>query len=98
VHEEFYYTLKFVKSDMPVVPVLQVEIEGRVETVAWAWTRPDGGRSFGFSGLHFHDNWRHESYRRLIAQGVLWSMKVEIPAKDVDVTIEPSVLELPAAN
>jgi len=94
VHEEFYYTLKFSKSSTPVEPVLQVEIEGRVETVAWAWTRPDGGRSFGFSGLHFHDNWRHESYRRLIVQGVLWSMKVDVPEQGVDVAIKSKLLKL----
>ena len=37
-------------------------------------------RSFGFSGLHFHDNWRLPEYRRLVAQGVLWSLKLPIPA------------------
>ncbi|MBL8825635.1 MAG: ThuA domain-containing protein [Planctomycetaceae bacterium] len=94
VHEEFYYALKFVKSSTPIEPVLQVEIEGRRETVAWAWTRPDGGRSFGFSGLHFHDNWRHESYRRLITHGVLWSLGREIPVGGADVAIDTQLLKL----
>lgn len=94
VHEEFYYTLKFVQSTTRVEPVLQVEIDGRRETVAWAWQRPDGGRSFGFSGLHFHDNWRHEAYRRLIVHGVIWSLGREIPATGVDVSLEPPLLQL----
>ena len=77
VHEEFYYQLKF----PPKAPtsVLKVTIDGREETVAWAWERPDGGRSFGFSGLHFHDNWKLPEYRRLVVQGVLWSCKVPVP-------------------
>jgi hypothetical protein len=56
--------------------------------VAWAWQRPDGGRSFGFTGLHFHDNWQLSEYRRLVVQGVLWSLKLPIPSSGVDVAIE----------
>lgn len=85
VHEEFYYQLKFVRPAGTVQPVdsmrpiLQTTIDGGSETVAWAWERPDGGRSFGFSGLHFDDNWKHAEYQRVIAQGVLWSLKLPIP-------------------
>lgn len=74
VHEEFYFALKFVRAERSVEPVMRARIDGRDETVAWAWQRPDGGRSFGFSGLHFHDNWRHPEYRRLMVQGVLWTL------------------------
>jgi type 1 glutamine amidotransferase len=78
IKEEFYYKLKFAK-DGKLQPVLRAKIDGADETVAWAWERPDGGRSFGFSGLHFHENWKNENYQRLVAQGVLWSMKREVP-------------------
>jgi len=61
------------------LPMLQVEIDGKLETVAWAWERPDGGRSFGFSGLHFHENWQVPEYRRLIAQAVMWTNRITIP-------------------
>jgi len=80
VKEEFYYALKFAK-DGKIVPLATARIEDKDETVAWGWERPDGGRSFGFSGLHFHDNWKHVMYRRLVAQGVMWAMKLEIPEK-----------------
>jgi type 1 glutamine amidotransferase len=83
--DEFYYQLKFTKAQTDLRPVLQARIDGRLETVAWAWERPDGGRSFGFSGLHFHDNWRLPEYRRLVVQAVLWSLKRPIPAKGVAV-------------
>jgi type 1 glutamine amidotransferase len=72
VRDEFYYALKW--STPAPEPVLRVDIDGNKETVAWAWTRPDGGRSFGFSGLHFHENWQMPEYRRLVTQGVLWVM------------------------
>jgi hypothetical protein len=94
VREEFYFRLKFAPSPNVVQPVMIVPIEGRDETVAWAWQRPDGGRSSGFSGLHFHENWRHASYRRLVVQSVLWSLKLPIPADGANVNVAEEVLEL----
>lgn len=76
VHDEFYYRLKFVKATPPVAPVLEATIDGQRETVAWSWQRPGGGRSFGFSGLHFHENWQLPQYRRLLTQAVLWTLKL----------------------
>jgi type 1 glutamine amidotransferase len=94
VKEEFYYKLKFVKSDKPITPVLRAKIDGEMETVCWAWERPDGGRAFGFSGLHFHDNWKLPEYRRLVAQGVLWSMKLPIPEKGLPVDVKDEELKV----
>jgi len=81
VHDEFYYRLKFIKAKEGLTPLLQADIDGQAETVAWAWQRPGGGRSFGFSGLHFHENWGVPEYRRLIVQGVVWSMGGVIPVE-----------------
>lgn len=78
VRDEFYYFLKMNKS-MPVTPLFQADIDGNRETVAWALDRPGGGRSFGFSGLHFHENWSVPEYRRLVVQGVIWTMGGNIP-------------------
>ena len=80
VRDEFYYFLKFVKPAETLTPLFQADIDGQRETVAWAWQRRGGGRSFGFSGLHFHENWDVPEYRRLITQGVLWTMGATIPA------------------
>lgn len=87
VRDEFYYTLKFPKSAKGLTPVLRVTIDGKAETVAWAWQRPDGGRSFGFSGLHFHENWQLPEYRRLVTQGILWTLHLPIPKNGVDVNL-----------
>jgi type 1 glutamine amidotransferase len=74
--DEFYYRLKFVQPPGTVRPVLWAMIDGERETIAWSWERNDGGRSFGFSGLHFHDNWNVPEYRKLLTQAVLWTLKM----------------------
>ncbi len=95
VLEEFYYALKFVPASNQLVPILQTRIDGEPQTVAWAWQRGDGGRSFGYSGGHFHENWSRTEYRRLMTQAVLWSLKLSIPEEGVDVAIADGVLSLP---
>lgn len=95
VKEEFYYALKVAKPSTAVKPILRATIGGKEEMVGWAYERPDGGRSFGFTGLHFHDNWRRAEYRRLITQGVLWSLDESIPAKGLKVEVSADDLKLP---
>jgi len=76
IEDEFYYTLKFAK-DSSVTPLWQAMIDGQSETVAWTWQRADGGRSFGFSGAHFHRNWERDEYRTLVRDGILWTMSLK---------------------
>ncbi len=94
LEDEYYYRLKFAKAGK-VHAVLQATIEGKPETVAWAFERPDGGRSFGFSGMHYHRNWGIPACRRLIAQGLLWTLGMPVPEKGlvVDVAEEDLVLQ-----
>ncbi|MDB5313740.1 MAG: hypothetical protein JWO38_7942 [Gemmataceae bacterium] len=94
VRDEFYYQLKFPGGDHTVKPVLRAEIDGQMETVAWSWERPTGGRSFGFSGLHFHENWKREEYRRLVAQAVLWTIKLPVPENGLAVSLPESAYRL----
>ncbi len=93
--DEFYYKLWFPKDRTGFTPLWQVVIDRTPETVAWAWQRPDRGRSFGLSGLHFHANWSEPEYRRLMVQGILWTMHRDIPAQGVNVEIRKKDLELP---
>lgn len=83
VRDEFYYSLKMPKKD--IQPVMHIEIGGIYHPVAWAYSRPDGGRSYGFSGLHFHENWQLPEYRRFVTQGVLWTLNVPIPKDGIAV-------------
>ncbi len=95
IHDELYYRLKFVNTKQGLRSVLKAKIEGREETVAWAWDRPDKGRSFGFSGFHFHRNWRRDEYRRMMTQAVLWSLSLEAPAAGVDINIDEKSYAFP---
>lgn len=92
--EEFYYRLKLVDAD-GFQPLLSAKIEGEPHTVSWVWDRADGGRSFGFSGLHFHKNWQRPEYRRLIGQAALWVLKEPIPDDGLPVDLKLSVLRVP---
>jgi len=94
IHEEFYYQLKFVDAETKLKPILQTTVDGSRETVAWAWERGDGGRSFGYSGGHFHDNWGRTEYQRLMAQAVLWTLKLPVPDKGLEVQLSDQDLLL----
>jgi type 1 glutamine amidotransferase len=94
IRDEFYYKLKFAKGEPVGKAVLRAEIDGEKEVVAWSWERADGGRSFGFSGLHFHDNWKREEYRRLVSQAVLWATKLPVPEKGLAVELPESAYQL----
>ena len=94
VKEEFYYKLKHTKSD-GLTWLMEADIDGASQPVAWAWDRDDGGRSFGFSGLHYHENWKHPTYQRLMAQGVLWTLKRTPPEKHFPAELTAEDLKLP---
>src|SRR5256885_7167668 len=62
--------------------------------MAWAFERADGGRSFGFTGGHVHNNWANEDYRRLMVNAILWSAKIDVPAEGAKVRSEEHTSEL----
>jgi type 1 glutamine amidotransferase len=91
LEDEYYYRLKFA-SQGRLIPLWEAEIENRWETVAWAFERPGGGRSFGFSGMHYHHNWQREECRRLILQGIAWTLGRDIPEEGLDVELAEEIL------
>ena len=60
--------------------------KGRKETMLWTVERAGagsgrtGGRGFGFTGGHFHDNWRNDEYRKTVLNAVCWLAGLEIPS------------------
>ena len=94
INDEFYYKLDFVKPAGGVHPLLTARIDDDDEVVCWSWERPDGGRSFGFVGLHFHSNWQRPEYRRLAVQGVLWTLGFPVPKNGVNIDMDAKTLEL----
>lgn len=63
------------------------EAKGRPETMMWATERPDGGRGAGFTGGHFHRNWKDDNFRKVVLNALLWICKVEVPAGGVESTV-----------
>jgi type 1 glutamine amidotransferase len=78
------------------VPLLKAAgVSGKDQTVAWAFDRPDGGRSFGTTLGHFHDNFKVEAFRRMVVNGILWAAKVEVPAGGAPVAATDEDFVLP---
>jgi putative membrane-bound dehydrogenase-like protein len=58
---------------------------GELQHVAWATERPHGGRSFGFTGGHFHWNWGRTEPTKLVANAILWTAHAAIPETGANV-------------
>jgi hypothetical protein len=92
--DEWYYGLKKIAPPRKIESLLVATLDGKSETVAWAYRRPDGGRSCGFTSLHYHENWKNENYRRFVVQAILWSVKQEIPAGGAPVDLPADAYQL----
>ncbi len=104
--DEWYYHMRFVPDMKGVTPILKAvppdstrnsedakKHAGEPEVTAWAFEREGGGRSFGTTGGHYHENWGDASWRRVVANGILWTAKVEIPAGGAKVDLDPADLK-----
>ncbi len=69
--------------------------EKQSQHVCWVVERPEGGRGFGFTGLHFHDNWGQDDFRKTVLNAICWIAKAEIPEGGIE-TPTPTQEELDA--
>lgn len=69
---------------------------GKVESMMWVYERPDGGRSFGFTGGHTHATWGDVNQRKVMLNALLWIAKVDVPARGVEdkITAEDLTMNL----
>src|SRR5262249_34439596 len=56
---------------------------GKKRVLAWAYERPDGGRGFGFTGLHKHANLGDDNFRTLLLNALAWVSKLDVPGGGV---------------
>jgi type 1 glutamine amidotransferase len=80
--DEWYFDIRFRPNDANVVPLMTGRLPPRDpqdKVLAWAYTRPDGGRGFGFAGGHYTSNWHEEPFRKLVLNAILWTAQVEVP-------------------
>jgi hypothetical protein len=64
-----------------------IAASGKQETMMWVYERPNGGRSFGFTGGHTHTNWGDVNQRKVMLNALLWIAKVDVPKDGVKDTI-----------
>jgi type 1 glutamine amidotransferase len=63
------------------------ESKGRAEHMMWCTERKDGGRGVGFTGGHFHENWKNDNFRKIVLNALLWITKVDVPENGVVSTL-----------
>jgi type 1 glutamine amidotransferase len=61
-----------------------IAASGRAETMMWVFDRPDGGRSFAFTGGHTHAHWGDPNQRKIVLNALLWIAKVDVPPNGVE--------------
>jgi type 1 glutamine amidotransferase len=66
---------------------------GRQEAMMWAVERADGGRGFGFTGGHFHDNWGNDNFRKVVLNALVWLAKGEVPANGIESAVTKEQLD-----
>jgi type 1 glutamine amidotransferase len=60
--------------------------KGMPEVLAWAAERPGGGRGFGFTGGHHHNNWQNDDFRKLVLNALVWITGATVPEGGVGST------------
>jgi type 1 glutamine amidotransferase len=106
LQDEWYFNIRFAPADKGVTPILKArppdrvrgtaeakKHPGREEIVAWAFERPGGSRSFGFTGGHFHRNWGDANFRRVVTNAILWTAGLEVPKEGAKVDLDPADLK-----
>ena len=66
---------------------------GRPEAMMWCVERRDGGRGFGFTGGHFHNNWGNSDFRRTVLNALVWVTGAEVPVGGVVSRVEEEDLK-----
>jgi len=60
-----------------------VLVDKEPQHVMWAFERPNKGRSFGFTGGHFHKNWQNDDQRRVVLNAIVWISGGKIPESGI---------------
>jgi|SRR5262245_13180977 len=63
------------------------EAKGRAEHMMWAVERDDGGRGVGFTGGHFHNNWKNDGFRKAVLNALVWICKLDVPRDGVQSSV-----------
>ncbi len=61
--------------------------KGKSEAMMWTIERPTGQRGFGFTGGHFHDNWKNDDYRKVVLNALVWVAGGPVPQQGVESSV-----------
>lgn len=96
-HDEFYPTVEAGASATPILSArfhtqyrdnkAVFEDPAKARTIAWAQERPDGGRAFAFSGMHYLASLDDPQVRKVLLNAILWAAHGEVPADGVTADI-----------
>jgi len=85
-HDGWLNNIQFTDDMQGVTPLLwsgkkqRGSSQGGIpDVVSWAYERPNGGRSFVFTGLDAHSTWMLPGLRRFLMNGILWTADRDIP-------------------
>lgn len=81
-------------EDKRLTPLLTVTrpAGGDAEVVSWAVERNGGGRGFVFTGSDFHKNMAVDQHRRILANGILWAARIDVPSGGVSCQVPDELL------
>ena len=103
VKDEWYPTLLFAERN--VTPILRGAVTPKYgnkarqasdppqkgeHVLAWAYERPNGGRSFGYTGGHYLKSLDDPAVRKMIINAIAWTSHINVPATGIH-TPEPIV-------
>ncbi|MEX0867280.1 MAG: family 16 glycoside hydrolase [Pirellulales bacterium] len=63
--------------------VREAVANGEPQHMAWVSERENGQRGFGFTGGHFHWNWGHDQFRKVVLNAITWTAGAEVPEEGV---------------
>lgn len=75
--------------------VREAVAKGESQHMMWVSENEGGSRGFGFTGAHFHRNWKDNNFRKVVLNAVAWIAKAEVPPAGIQ-TPTPSDDEMKA--
>ena len=90
--DEFYPTFIFTQDARHIVPILRAKLpkEKPVDhLLAWTFERPNGGRSFTFTGLHYLEGFNQPQLKKMLLNAIAWTSGLTVPAEGVFVGPAP---------
>lgn len=84
--DEFYPTLIFNRDTKRNVPILRANLPKEAPAdhiLAWAFERPNGGRSFGFTGGHYLASWHQPQIKKMLLNAICWASGRTVPPEGV---------------